>query len=251
MAGSVLPPVPALVVGTVRHRRHTPTDYAFAHRHAQWLVDVDALPRLPRWLRWTARFDAADHFDGRLPLRAAVAKTLRAAGQELADDDRVWMLAHPQVAGHVFNPLSVFWVLQPDGRQRLAILEVHNTYGQRHAYLVTDPTGTDTLLKEFYVSPFNELAGEYAIRLRLDARRVAAAIVLTRDGQRVLSASVTGIPIPATRRAVAKTFARHAFMTQRVSLLIRWHGIRLWAKRLPIQPRPVAQTDRRGRESRR
>ena len=27
-------------------------------------------------------------------------------------------------------------------------------------------------------------------------------------------------------------------MTRRVSLLIRWHGIRLWLRRLPVQPRP-------------
>ena len=33
--------------------------------------------------------------------------------------------------------------------------------------------------------------------------------------------------------------AGHLFMTHRVSLLIRLHGIRLWLSKLPVQPRPA------------
>ena len=32
-------------------------------------------------------------------------------------------------------------------------------------------------------------------------------------------------------------------MTHRVSLLIRWHGIRLWLRRLPVLPRPSHRSE--------
>ena len=58
-----------------------------------------------------------------------------------AGRDRVLMLANARVLGHTFDPLSVFWCLRPDGSLRAVVFEVHNTYGERHAYLL-DPTTT-------------------------------------------------------------------------------------------------------------
>ena len=62
-----LPTLPSLVVGTVSHRRRTPMEHAFTHRHYQWLVDVDDLPR-HRWpLSLLTRITADGHLDdGRL-----------------------------------------------------------------------------------------------------------------------------------------------------------------------------------------
>jgi len=38
--------------------------------------------------------------------------------------------------------------------------------------------------------------------------------------------------------------ARNPLPSQRVSALIRWHGIRLWLRRLPVVPRrPVTPDD--------
>ena len=45
----------------VRHIRHTALQRDFRHRVYLWLVDLDALPRLPLWLRPFARFAARDH----------------------------------------------------------------------------------------------------------------------------------------------------------------------------------------------
>jgi DUF1365 family protein len=120
-----------------------------------------------------------------------------------------------------------------------AVLEVHNTYGGRHAYLVeVDDAGRARVDKAFYVSPFNDISGEYQVRLVLDERRVAVAVRLVRSGQTVLDAALTGTPTPATGRTLLSTAARHLFMTHRVSALIRLHGVRLWMRRLPVAPRP-------------
>lgn len=57
----------ALYEAHVRHVRTGGHRYALRHRTFLWLVDLDALPRLPGPLRVLAGFDARDHFGGRLP----------------------------------------------------------------------------------------------------------------------------------------------------------------------------------------
>ena len=233
------PALPALVVGAVSHARRTPVRHVFEHPHYSWLVDLDQLPRRVRFL---AHFDARDHLDrGRLGggIKGDLVRWLTGRGITVLAEDRVLMLAHARVLGHVFNPLTVFWVLRPDDVLKAVVFEVHNTYGDRHAYLVdVDEGGHAAVDKEFYVSPFNDTSGRYAVSVQLSPDRVRVSIGLDRGGERVLTAVTTGTPAPATTRTLLRVSARHLFMTHRVSLLIRWHGIRLWLARLPVQPRP-------------
>ena len=127
---------------------------------------------------------AQDHLDGApgLPaLRADVARRLEAAGIDTGDLGRVVMLAHGRVLGHVFNPMSAFWCFGSDGRLLGVVVEVHNTYGGRHAYVLRpDDHGRAAAAKAFYVSPFNDVSGDYDIRVHLRPDRVGVAIRLVR-----------------------------------------------------------------------
>ena len=234
-----LPTLPALVIGTVRHTRFRPLRHAFTNTHYQWLVDLDTPPRLPRRLRQLSELRAEDHLDGvatSLPeLKTVVLERVRAAGVALPDSTRVLLLAHGRVLGHVFDPLSVFWCLDSAGQPVAAVLEVRNTYAGRHTYVLTPgPRGEAEVDKDFLVSPFNDTTGRYAVRLHLTRDRVTVAIRLDRDGERLLSATVTGRPVPLTAGTLARTLLRHPLMPQRVSSMIRVHGIYLWARRLPV-----------------
>jgi DUF1365 family protein len=112
------------------------------------------------------------------------------------------------------------------------VLEVHNTYGGRHAYVVDlDARGRTQVDKAFLVSPFNDVSGTYIARVFLDPGRLAVSIRLVRSGATILTAAVTGKPIMATPRTILAVAARHLLMTYRVSVLIRWHGVRLWLRR--------------------
>ncbi len=104
-------------------------------------------------------------------------------GSDLAPADRVLMLANARVLGHVFDPLTVFWVQAVRRSDARVVFEVHNTYGERHAYLLElDEEGRAQTDKVFYVSPFNDVSGSYAIRLRLDPDRISVTVGLDRDG---------------------------------------------------------------------
>lgn len=242
-----LPPTPALVVGEVAHARLRPRRHAFAHRHYQWLVDLDHLPS-PGWpLRLIGRFDERDHLDGgRLGggIRGDVVRWLGGRGIDVHPRDRVLMLAHARSLGHAFDPLTVFWVLDAADDVRAVVMEVHNTYGERHPYLVLpDASGRARVDKQFYVSPFNDLSGHYDVVLRLGEDRVTVGVDLVRDGLTVLATSVSGEVRPAGTRTLVRTWLSHLFLTHRVSLLIRLHGIRLWLARLPVQPRPIHSSE--------
>ncbi|WP_223734502.1 DUF1365 domain-containing protein [Streptomyces purpurogeneiscleroticus] len=232
-------PVPALYPSVVTHVRTRPRQYAFRHRTYLWLVDLDALPRLPRLLRSLARFESRDHFGGGQPtVRAGLEAFLQARGIAL-DGGRVLMLANARVFGHVFNPLSLYWCHAPDGALRCVVAEVHNTYGRRHCYLLyTDDQQRARTAKEFYVSPFFPVDGGYEMRLPLPDARLDLAIHLDGEEGRRLTATVRGTRRPGTALGLLRTAVRSPWSTAAVSLGIRAHGIRLWLRGLPVRPRP-------------
>ena len=244
-AAAALPTVPAIVEGTVSHDRLEPLRHGFRYRIYQWLVDLDRMPRPPAWLRPFAGFRSADHLgDPTRSIRANVEAFCAGGGVDVADC-RILMLANARVLGHVFDPLSVFWCVRPDGTVACVVAEVHNTYGERHAYLLdVDAAGRASTDKQFYVSPFLSVDGRYDLRLGLGADRVTTTVRLRQGEQVVFTAAFHGAPAPATTRRLVSVLLRRPFMTQRVSALIRVHGVRLWLRRLPV----VARTPHRHQE---
>jgi DUF1365 family protein len=229
----------ALYTCRITHVRTRPVRRAFRYSSYLWLVDLDDLPRIPVALRPLAGFRARDHLgDPGTPIRANLDRYLARHGIELAGG-RVLMLAHARVLGHIFNPLTVFWCHGRDGTLVAAVAEVHNTYGQRHAYLLRpDPAGRASAGKDFYVSPFLPVAGRYLMRLPEPAGSLRIAVTLDVAGQPVLAATVTGRRHPYTPGRLLACALRYPWVTAQVSALIRWQGIRLLAGRHRVIRRP-------------
>ncbi len=240
-ATTTLARTPAYVHARVSHRRTRPFTYEFAHRTSMWLVDVqDVDAAFPRWLRPLASIRSEDHFaaDDARPLAAKVRGYLDAQDLDWSAD-RVLMLANARSLGYVFDPLTTYFCFAADGRLEGVLAEVHNTYGERHCYPLADHRASPAQVdKEFYVSPFFAVEGRYDIRTRLTGASVAVAHLADPGRARpVFTASVHGDLEPATRGRVLRAVARNPVPSQRVSALIRWHGIRLWLRRLPVVPR--------------
>jgi DUF1365 family protein len=234
--------VPALVRARVAHRRSVPFRYEFAHRTTMWLVDAaDPNAAFPRWLRPFASIRTKDHFaaEDHRPLADKVRGHLADHGLRWSAH-RVLVLTNARSLGYVFDPLTTYFCLDAAGRLEGVIAEVHNTYGQRHCYpLAVAGSGRATVDKEFYVSPFFTVEGRYDIRVRLTEDRAGVAVRLTQDDRVVFSGSVSGDLRRATRARVLRAVAGNPLPSQRVAALIRWHGIRLWLRRLPVVPRPL------------
>ncbi|MFC3891072.1 DUF1365 domain-containing protein [Lentzea rhizosphaerae] len=217
----------------ITHTRRELIDRAFSHRAFLWLVDLDALPRLPWWARPFARFEARDHIGSPgKSIRENLDEWLSDRGIELGGG-QVLMLANARSFGYVFNPLTVYWCHDASGELVCVVAEVHNTYGGRHCYLLrTDDHGRASVDKEFYVSPFLEVDGHYVMRLPKPGSRLSVTIALRQNGKTTFSATMRGERSPGLRLLL-----RRPLMPQRVSALIRRHGIALYFRRLPIVPR--------------
>jgi DUF1365 family protein len=241
-----LPALPALVAGYVTHHRSERMRRVFRHGVYQWLVDLDALPEQPWYLKPFASFSAADHLgDPTLSIRTNVERYLSHNGIRLVGPSRIVMLANARVLGHVFDPLSVFWCLDADGAMVAVVAEVHNTYGERHVYLLRpDPSGVATADKAFHVSPFLDVSGRYEMRFELTPEVVSTTVILRKQGSVAFTATFRGHPTPATPAAVAGQLVRKPLMPQQVSALIRMHGFWLWLRRLPVLRRPRHQPQR-------
>ncbi len=141
----------------IRHARTVPLRNVFRYRSYLWLVDVDQLPRIPL----LAVFRGRDHLgDPRRGIRENLDSFLAANG--IGRPRTITMLTQARALGYVFNPLTVYWCHRPD----CVVAEVHNTYGQRHAYLLhPDARGQARVPKQFYVSPFYPVDGDYRMSL--------------------------------------------------------------------------------------
>ncbi len=246
----------ALYDGAVAHERHSPRRHALRYRLFQLLIDLDELPDLDRRLNLFAHNRFAlfslhdrDHGagDGR-PLRAYVEGVLRGAGIDIAGGP-IRLLTLPRVLGYVFNPLSLFYCHRPGGELAAVILEVTNTFGERHSYLVEAAPGSGGVVrrscaKAFFVSPFMDLAMTYDFRLTTPAAHIATAIQgRGPDGAPIISAVFAGERLPLDDRTLARAFWSHPLVTLMVILAIHVEAVKLLAKgvRLRRKPAPPSQ----------
>lgn len=236
-SGQSRPPAPATAYETTLvHHRREPIEKRFEINTRMWVVDLDRIDADGRVPGGRGRFLGRDHFDGdTATVREGLDRFLAGHGIDLRGG-RAQMAAQPRAFGHCFNPISVHWCWADEtgaGRPAATVVEVHNTYGDRHTYLLdADAEGRARIDKAMYVSPFHGTDGHYEVvapppdprsgRLRL------AVGLRTEDGAR-FDAGLTGEPGPPPLLPLAGI---------RGAALIRLHGIALWARRVPVQPRP-------------
>jgi DUF1365 family protein len=255
----------ALYVGKVWHRRWKPKAHRLDYRVFSALVDLDELPALASRSRVFShnRFNLFSFMDRDFgpgdgsPLKPWVAAQLRAAGLE-ADDLRVALLCYPRMFGYAFNPLSVYFCRRCADGVLIAILyEVHNTFGQRHCYLI--PAGPESRMagdvvrqicaKSFYVSPFIDMQATYHFRILPPAAephaddRLAVVIHQTDLAGRLLDASFIGGCRDWSDAALLSLLATHPLMTLKVIAGIHWEAMRLWLKGVKLVRRPAPPQD--------
>jgi DUF1365 family protein len=232
----------AIYEGWVMHRRLTPRHHRFKYRVFSVLLDLDELPGLGLRLFQHDRgglfsFHDRDHGDGR-PLRVWLDDLL--AGEGIVADGARRVLCYPRILGYVFNPLSVWFCHGKDGVLKAVVYEVHNTYDERHAYVL--PVGDDERLvrhgcaKAFYVSPFLSRDCRYQFRIRPPGETIAVAIGEEEAGRPILNASFAGERRALTDGALLKMLLRYPLMTVKVVAAIHYEAVRLMLKGVRRHP---------------
>lgn len=234
--------------GWVMHSRRVPRPHRFRYRVWWLLADLDELDGLSRSLRLFShnRFNLfalydRDYGDGSGPLRPYVEQRLAEAGLSRAAT-RIELLTMPRLLGYAFNPLSVYFCSDKAGRLAAIIYEVHNTFGERHSYVIeaiADRSGTVRQFadKAFYVSPFMDMAQRYAFRVCPPAEQVTVAVTGHQNGQTVIDTGLHGRSLPLTDAALLRCWVSHPLLTLKVVAAIHWEALRLWRKKFSIRPR--------------
>ncbi|MGI8525019.1 MAG: DUF1365 domain-containing protein [Pseudolabrys sp.] len=239
-----------LYFGTVKHRRIKPRAHKLRYRVFWMLLDLDELPQIGRTLSVFSleRFNLfgfynADHGDGSSqPLRAQVETHLAAAGLDLTGGT-ICLLCMPRILGFVFNPISVYYCYRQDGGLAALLYEVHNTFGERHSYLIpVDAASRGPLeqqcAKAFYVSPFMDMEIAYTFRVQPPAERIALAIAGSDTQGPVIVASLAGSRYALTDAALLGAFVLYPLLTLKVIAGIHWEALKLWIKGMRLRQRP-------------
>lgn len=245
-----------LYASRTMHRRLVPPFYRFVYRLFHLLLDVDRIDELHRSLRWFSRnrfnlvsFHDRDH-GGAGPggLRAWAERLLAADGVRL-EGGRIRLLCLPRVLGFGFNPIAIWYCEHRDGTLRAIIVEVRNTFGEKHCYLLASAgrpmayDGPHEKDKRFHVSPFMDLAGRYAFRFSAPAETVRVLIHETREGVPLLDATLAGERRALTDGALLREALLMPWMTLKVVAGIHWEALKLWLRgarfhRKPEPPEP-------------
>jgi DUF1365 family protein len=241
-----------LYEGSMAHHRLRPSDHRFSYRMYYALVDLDELPQLDRELRLFSHNsrnlfslrDTTHGSDDGSELKDWIATQLVDADYGF-DLGRVQLLAFPTVAGHVFNPISIWWCFDTDGQLRAVLHEVRNTFGDKHSYLSeVDPNAPrQEFDKELHVSPFMDLDKTYSFRLSAPDETVGVWIREDDVEGKLFTASFVGRRVEFTDRQLARLFVRYPLITLRSVFSIHWHAIKLWRKKVRFHSRPQPPTD--------
>lgn len=161
----------------------------------------------------------------------------------------VFLYTFPRVWGFAFKPVSFWHWLDAQGKCRLLLVEVNNTFGERHVYLLQAADGgeiseTSVLgcAKCFYVSPFCEVKGQYRFTPVAAETRYRMVIDYADGSGDLLHTSLAGRALPFTAGNAVRLLLGHPLLTFGIVFRIHWQALRLWLKGVPLFRKPTTPT---------
>lgn len=243
-----------LYVGHVAHARTRPAKNAFRYPVYYFGLDLDELDQVDASLRWFSHnagnvvsFWDRDHGprDG-TPLKPWIEALCARAGVDIAGG-RVMLLTFPRVFSARFYPVSFWYCYSADGVPRAVLAEVHNTFGDRHNYLLHaggEPYRWDsrpTKVKAFYVSPFiqrENVIYEFDVTDPAQGPYVSVRDIV--EGEPMLTSTITLTAQDLTDAALLGTVMRHGPISIVALIRIHWQALKLAFKRVPFFPHSPA-----------
>ncbi len=253
-AAPVTPTAQAMIgFGQVRHTRLRPQHHAFTYATYFLMLPLRTLHRvgeavLPINRAGVISFHDADHGDGRSPEAGGALAWLDELLQRegiLDATGEVWLHCYPRVLGYAFKPVSFWYCHADDDRLRAIVVEVNNTFGERHCYLLAQPRYgvAQRASKVFHVSPFCQVLGDYRFHFMRTAERTVARVDHDDAQGPLIETSVSGVLEPVTRAALRRALWGYPLMSLMVMARIHWQAFKLWRKRVPFFSKPIPPKD--------
>ena len=240
--------------GEVIHERLGPTRHAFSYPMTFFGFDLNELNTIEK---------SASLFGHQQirPLRLSNHDYLRGSSQPILRQleeflpveeagQRTILISSPRYFGYAFNPVNFY--LRMRGEALIcAVAEVNNTFGDRHIYPLKElqPEGrakwTASCPKDFHVSPFNDMSGEYRFTFRIHPEEIFLGVDLWKSGDCVMKTWIKGKGMPLTNRRITQYALLHPLDTALNSMpRILWQAALLYyRKKMQVYQRPKPDSD--------
>lgn len=246
-----------IYVGYLMHARLEPLRHSFEYPIYVLAVDLAELPALDRELllfgynrvKPVSLWDNDYMGRGGGSIHDKLMRVLerRGCAKGIAS---IRLLTVGRCLNYAFNPVSFYYCCRADGSLQCAVAEVNNTYGERHLYVLDETRALPHPLpglaaryktpKELFVSPFNDLSGEYDFHFGHLDESMDIRLDLVRDSGVVLRSRLWGRAQPFDDSALLRTLIRYplsaALSVPRIdwqALLLRRRGLRTLMKPTP------------------
>ena len=160
-------------------------------------------------------------------------------------DGETRLITLPACFGYSFNPVSFWCLYDASGGLRAVLAEVHNTFSQRHGYLLyhddyraIQPADILTAQKNFHVSPFYSIDGHYEFSFDIDREDFKIKITYIRDNKPALETGIIGLQQDVKKNDPWRWIFRYSLGTFKVITLIHWHAVFLWLKKIQFHRLP-------------
>lgn len=224
--------------GCVSHARSGKVKNSFRYPIFYLRFDVDQESELSKLFSEKFRFFS---IDSRLYLSGIGAKSLK---EEIRDflianfdfsPEQILLQTMPKMFGYGFNPIN-FWFCLKNKKIEAVLCEVNNTFGQRHFYWIHDSSALIDgkwvgANKEFHVSPFFPVEGQYKFKFEVKEENYKVQInYFGEDGDLRLATWVSGSYRPILEANQFRLFFKYGWISVFVISRIHYQALKLWLK---------------------
>ena len=240
--------------GKVVHERLTPRSHCFSYPMTFFGFDLAELPQINSQASVFGynearplRLNDCDYLHGHPePILQQLDKLL----PKQLEGQRTLLISSPKYFGYAFNPVN-FHLRMDDAELICAVAEVNNTFGDRHVYALKDlkqvgaKTWTARCPKDFHVSPFNDMEGEYGFTFRVEEDEIFLGVDLYKEGACVMKTWIQGRAQCLTNANILRHALLHPLDTALNSMpRIVWQAAVLYyKKRMQVFKRPSPVSD--------
>ena len=229
--------------GQIRHRRFTPFNQKFTYKTFMCYFDISKIEKMfKRSIFWNINkwalvsYHRKDyHGDVNLNLDQAVRKTIREK-TDYNPEGPIRLLTHLRYFGYCFKQVSFYYCFDKNDQEvEMIMAEVTNTpWNERHCYFIKDKKHknfTQSLKKEFHVSPFWDMKHDYEWYFSVPKDSINVNMINYKNEKKVFDATLTlkEKSVLSFNNLLLHSL-RFPFITLMVFFRIHFQALKLWIK---------------------
>ena len=229
-----------IFLSTIVHKRYLPFKHKFKYVVPGLFINLNELDKLEKTFKLFSvnsfnifSFFEKDHgFRDNRSIKEFVIFYLKKYKISY-DKLNIKILCFPRILGYVFNPLSILYCY--DNEKLISIFyEVKNTSNEQHTYVFKGKSKYEEFnlnhkcSKQFYVSPFIKMEGDYYFKNKISKDKVNISIdLLNKNKKKVMSAYQVGNLTSFSSNGLLKFIFFNPLLGFKVIIAILFESLRI------------------------